>query len=253
MAKKLACFLVLILIGMAVVSAATEIRVKTLPLRNLSILILDASQTYYLAESFHVSSDINGKANATYSGSINKINIGVKIAQENIYDTFGPFNTGQQINLNVIPGDMSSSTGVPEEENAIENITENTTEANLTENVVSNTTSNESKKGFLSGLSISAIKGKIKIVYYVVGVILIGGLIFLYLKFGREWIKKDVAYNYKSLSSKELSKELSDAEKKLREAQEEINKLKNKDKIEAMERKIEQDKSELENLRKGKV
>jgi len=254
MVRKLACFLALILISMAAVSAATDIKIKSLPLRNISVLIFDANQVYSLDTSYHTSTNINGNANVTYTGSISKINIGVKINQDNIYHLFDDkFDAGQQINLNVIPGEMSSSTGKTEEENVTENITENATESNLTEDVVSNTTGNESKKGFLSGLSISEFTKKFKIVYYIIGIIVVAGIVFLFIKFKGQIFKRDIAYNYKSLSNKDLSKELVNAENKLKEAQNEINKLKNKDRIDTMERKIEQDKLELEKLKDGKI
>jgi len=260
MVKKLTCFLVLILVTMTIVSAATEIHVKTLPLRRVGVLILDPNQVYSLIDSHYTNSDAEGKAIVTYEGLVNSINIRVRVSEEVsgesrvvLDETFGPFDVGQRINLNVFAGNMSDSVG---EEVVEENVTSNETIANISENVIDNETiSNETNKsGFLSGFSISMNKEKIfKIGYYILGIAVLGAAIFFGFKYGRKFIKKDIAYDYKPLASKEISKELELTEKKLQEAQVEINKLKNKEKIEVIEKKIEQDKLELDKLKSGKI
>ena len=49
----------------------------------------------------------------------------------------------------------------------------------------------------------------------------------------------------------QMPKELAIAEKKLKEAMGEINRLKNQEKIKSAEQKLEEDKKELERLKRG--
>jgi uncharacterized coiled-coil DUF342 family protein len=71
---------------------------------------------------------------------------------------------------------------------------------------------------------------------------------------GRKRMKIKKGFPSASLTTApQISRELIEAERKIKEAQAEINKLKNKERLKEVERKFEEDKKLLERLRRGET
>ena len=121
---------------------------------------------------------------------------------------------------------------------------------------------NEEESGsMLTGSAIFGDEGIFsgKTLYYIFGGVLALGILF----FGFKFIKKRKP-SLKNIKIRKLSdlkpkkdeteedKRITDAEEKLKQAQEEINSLKNQGKIKALEEKMEADRKELQRLKEGK-
>ncbi len=273
--------IIILLMFVSFVSAATEIKVKTLPNHKVSIFVLDADQTFLSLDSFHKESDSSGLASAAYTGQKNKIDVLVKVSKDGkkvLSERFEDYKTGEPIFIRMdneeINGKYVEKKVIVENGTEVENDTkkdgEETTaveeptpseESSTEEEPVVNqpatggVIANDNSDGFFSWTF-----------YLIVGGFLIAILVVLLIwKFSTHssWMpipmhpqitgpqgalkKSQDKGDVVGSSSRDVLK----LEKKLEEAQREIRILKNKEKIRDAERRLEDDRQELEKLRKG--
>ena len=179
-------------------------------------------------------------------------------------------DTGEEIYIEVVPSNFEIiETPEPEPE-----INETL--------VVENETTNESeqeeiqeepaeKKSKISGKAIFGKEGTLKTILYIIGGIILAGIIFFSSnKFLKSKAPKDIKIKKlselkdekkeKTEEQKEKTEEqkekiddykeaIEDAQRKIKEAQEEINRLRNQDRIKEVEKRIEQEQKELRKLR----
>ncbi|MBM3232812.1 ATP synthase F0 subunit B [Candidatus Pacearchaeota archaeon] len=270
--KKFQIMLVfsLILLVMPLVSAVeTSIGVETLPGHHVTLNILNA-KTDDLYKSLEGNASTSGIASFTYtSSSTRDINIYTIIRNENgkivLTKKFTGMTTGNAITLKVIDETNKLAASSPPAPNlTVNNSPQNNTPVNLSvnitakndTNVTSNVTSNATSFNFESAASglWNNILGYSYIILIVVIVLALAFLIY--------WFWPTISSKLKSIKPTQFaktgnnfdtgeSKELIHAERKLKQLEEEIYKIKNRGKrIAEAERKFEEAKRELERVKK---
>src|SRR3989344_522934 len=250
------CFIVLILCFQIISAIDTNVQVKTVPLKNVNLVISTNDPPYisnkdadeYGDVSFVCPSD-NPRLDLT---------IFVKDIVENKKVAFKKLENqiaGEEIYVEVVPDGFEIIETSGEEE-----VVENTTLAEEPQNQTSGSTSTEKetlvtitekpKKRFkLLGWAIFGDNEKLKeIIYYAGGVILFAIIaFFVFRKFGKRKkeikVKKlsDWIQEQKQNKPEDYSGIIREAQQKIEDAQKEINRLKNQDKIREAERKLQQD------------
>jgi len=276
--KKGFVILLLNVLLLAVVSAAdTEINVKTLPDHDVSIYVLDASQVYYLLQSYHLATDWKGFQSVVYSGSTPDINVRVVVKKDNqqvLSEKFGPYKTGSPIYIQAIPGNLSKDYREFEkaaaQSTAINstNIT-NVSSVNQNNDTISNSTNitfNENKtsekNNLLGGFSLLKTNEKIisslkYVGYGTIAIIVILLIILIVKKYGSSFVRYlgsiRPPHLKKSISSSSnIEIELRKAEKKLEEAQKQIERIKREERIKEVKKRLQEDLEELKRLQRGK-
>lgn len=260
-------FLLFVLL-FSVVSADTKINVKTLSNHDLSIYILDANKVYSSLDSFHKKSDGNGYISVTYTGTQNIFDIQVQVYDSDgktnlVWERFKAHPNGKEAFFQLLPGNISSdykaledaAAAVAAEAAALEaskKAEEERKAALDNTSSISNSTGNSSRK---FGLNAFAVLDSLKkVLYTLLGVLVLAVVVFLVVKYGIPLAKKKLALSANSTKdSSPNDRKLKATEEKLKDALIEINKLKNQDKIREAERKIEEEKKRLELLKKGVI
>ena len=261
MEKKSVGVILLILIlvfSINLIYAGTKATIKTLQYHQVEVIVADGTITDY-SKIGDYEGDANEYGDFTFNINTSKplVNLYVHVKRYNeeiASETFIGEKTGSPIHLEV----------APEGYELIETplITANKTESNETL-LINNTellTNNESeKKSGLTGLTVSSVFSK-KVIYFTVGIIVLLVVIFFIVRFLRKRKNGNKEIIIRKLSEMKQEREdkigdykevIDDAERKIKEAQEEINKFKNQDKIKAMKRKLAEDEDELIKLRRG--
>lgn len=258
----------------------TEINVKTLGDRTVSIYVLDASQTYYLLESYHLATDWRGFLSVTYSGSVSDINVRVVVKEDKttiLSEKFGPYKSGSPIYIQAIPGNLSkdyrefektspaassssgnvsanlSSTASSGNLSSQNNSSLNATSSNLTENT------KKLKNNTFGGFSFIKIdkKNLDLATRIIIALVLVAVLIIILKKYGKRVVKYFSSIRPPHLKRSVLSSEgdveikLKKAEKKLEEAQREIERIKREEKIKEVKKRLQEDLEELKRLKRG--
>lgn len=263
----LTTLLFLLLVNVAS-AANTEITVKTVVNYDITINILGATEKYEFFKSFHENAGPTGKVTVVYPGEQEAIDIIVKVTQgkrEVLKERFEEYVTGKQYYIEMVPGfeatiseggDPALAPVEPEEtveepeepiespEETVEETTEDTS-AGITGNAVS-------KVGdFFSNSTVY-----FTIIGLVVGLV----VIFFVIKKVRTSQSPNQINIRKlgkspQLSQSEIStrQEIIEAEKRIKEAQAQINKLKNEDRIKQIEQRIANEKAELDKLQRGEL
>ncbi len=274
--------LVLVLAFILIVSAmpvlaATQINIKTLAGHKVSTYVLKDSEDYQLLASYHKQADAFGKLSIEYPGTQATIKIKVKVMSGTttvILQDFTGITTGSPLYLRVVPGDISEnylldegiSAPAADGTNASANASADS-EANSAD---TNAAEEESENSALTGLSvmidkIASIKDKIKlsyVLYALIGAVLIGGVVMLVIKkpFAK---RKLLIFGSSGKSQKEIEdldvggideKRLLDAERKIKEAEEELEAIKNKkNELSEAEKQFKEAKARLEHLKGHKI
>src|SRR3989344_8395356 len=130
MVKKIIVGLVFLLLAINFVVAETVINVRTLPEHKVSIFIR-APDELPLVDSKHLNSGPTGEVSYSFTGSLNEIEISIKItkdAETIMLEELGTFATGSPLYLQVKPGevlkDYKAAETPPEPETNETNITE---------------------------------------------------------------------------------------------------------------------------------
>jgi len=261
MKRGLLCIFVLfsILLMVSVSAIDTEIKIKTKPFHEVQVAVAKpVSASFESWANFRNYSDQYGDVNFTFSSDKEVFDLIVYIKKDNekimprqtFYENFP---AGDPIYLKIAPEGFEFIE-TPEEE--IEELNE-TVELNETESQMNETESQ------ITGAVIFGEGGIFskRVTYYIMGgVLLLGVAAFIFLKFKKR-SKKPKDIKVTKLSELQAEKKekignqqsvIEDAEKKIKEAQEDIRKIKNEDKIKEAKQKLMEDEKELMRLREGK-
>jgi hypothetical protein len=258
------CCLMAIVIMMPLMSAAiTEITIKTTPNYRVSVAILSPEEVYSLIESFHTKADASGIAGVNYSSTLDEVKLGVTIrfASETVsYDAYGPYKTGEPIYIDTLTKEAFTGADATALLKPEEATTELINETELLINETIEIPENESESTFPTGKVVSVFKeNKTIIIYVFVGTLILAGAIFLFIHikksgFGKSnnnsniIIRKLSDIQKERENSSEEDQRMVELQAQISQAQHELNKIKNKDKIEELKKKLQKDKEELEDL-----
>ena len=173
--------------------------------------------------------------------------------QVNDTKTFGPIPAENSLNLNFLTGEIEDEQkpAVIPEKQPETNVT-NTETSNNSELLINELASSQasSSTGAVIG-GVGNFINKSKMYIFAVLVIAVIGVLVMY-GFRRKKANTSTSF-HKDNSDMPivLDKDLSNAEEKLRQVQREINRIKNQGKIKEAEKRVAQDQSDLDNLRKG--
>jgi cell division protein FtsB len=241
-----------------VLAADTNINIRSYSNIQVYVMVLEDSQTYQLIDVLKADTDIDGMTAVFFEdpGNNNKVKINVQLNRDGEkfhIEKFDAFPTGEPLYLQVRVDNSSrnyleldaeveaNKTEVESNETVI--LESNETESNETE-IESNETevfdeeNNESFVG-ITGKVISDFVGNFSnITYYIIGGVFLALVI--------------VVFVLKVAIGRSPAGELKDAERKLEQAQKEIQDIKDKEKILEAKKKIEEDRKALKDLKKGK-
>jgi|GEM_PF-2538762 len=271
MGKKIVLLLAFLLIAMPLMSYNAEaflsqIKVVTLPNHEVTIKVLVPGDKYYVRNTFeNIPTGDEGIVILDYSTGNPEFKIEAYVSKGNTImfkGNFGPydeesliviglpegFEEEQTIPLDNNESEMNNSNGSIQEDLDI-NVEITNEEVNVVEEA--------SERESITGNVIADLGDVSKLFYYVLAVVILGGLLGFVV--GRmiktRKIKMGIidASPVKVKENKDLdyNKELLDAERKLNEAQAQLAKLKSKDKVRQAEERLQRDREELEKLRKG--
>ncbi len=276
MKKEILITLLIIAILSTLSSAATTtITVKTLPSSRVEIYVLDSSEAYYSIQSFFKDSGGSGEVSVVHTSDLNKFDIKLIIKRFNVKvysETHEDFEAGNPVTLYALVSPENETQQTPTETNTTQinetsqqqtNITENTTEtitnAEIFEGEQETTLKEEESSQPATSFAISENFKKIsKKVYYVIGiVILVAVVLFVGISVARRMrVPSDIKITKMSekmqqmkASQAEVNPELKKAEDKLRKAQDELTRVMNREKISAIERKMDDLRKDLEKLK----
>jgi len=261
--KRGICFLLLaVLLVLPIASAlTTEVNVKTLENHKVFISIQNPD-TLSLIGSTSVDSGSDGKITVNVdSGGDDEINIivkvtkdGVKIALEKFSGYANSFPVYFLVTNNQVLADYESEfLDVGE---VVEDVVNETVEE-VVEDVVEDPVEESAEVGagfvsFYTGL-VSSVGQRVfsKTTYYVLGAIVLGLLIFVFIR--RMPARRSSVSPGGPAGGLGFfdSRRIDSAERKIADAQADINKIKNKDKIVDAEKRFQREKERLERIRRG--
>lgn len=261
--------------------AAMNIDVYTYKYHKVGVYLLKADGVYYLLDSATKESDGNGLAAFTFTPTESTVDILVTVKWENekrASQKFEDISTSSNKVFEVPEGSKPVTTTT---EPPI-NDTNQTQETQQTTETEQNQTTEENEEGsnWFTGLNIfktidksgDSNKGKFGKIIWLIAVGLIIGLAVVFgtkmiAKMKRQPWKRDESFFVKKSNKKseikintddeetqnvrEMEKEITKAEEKLKEAKMQIAKIKNRDKIKEAEMKLEEDRKRLEQLKEG--
>jgi hypothetical protein len=275
MKKLFFCFVFLIVSFQLISAIDTNIHIKTVPLKNVNLVIPTNDPPYIsnkdaneYGDVFFVFHSDDSKFDLTIF--VKDIISGNKVASKILKDQV----TGEDLYLEVVP-DGFNIIETPSNNTANSNLTENLTNSsiqgnsNLTQDNLSLGTEQKNKHNFtLSGLFVFENKSKSeKIIFYIViGVVLLLIILFIIFKlykrrasaglYGKKpsnniHVKKFSEWKEERREKypQDYEKIVRDAQRTVDEAQRELSQIRNKDKILEAERKVQQDREELRRLR----
>lgn len=262
MVKKILCFALLFLLVFPLVSAlVSEVTVHTEPEHNLSIYVKNPIEENKEVNFFSINSDADGYATFSVSSDAPKLSFSItvrkngKIADSGDYEDY---SAGGSISIDMIEAPI-----VEPEETIVQNSSANESKNDLLSDESAEEpeetaeTENSSKSFLPTGKVISVLKENKRILlYFLGGIALFGGVIFFSVKMKKNHsndnikVKKLSDVQKEKVNSEEDSQRITELQAQIAHAQQEINKIKNKDKIEEVRKKLEEDKKELEELEK---
>ncbi|MFA4953577.1 MAG: hypothetical protein WC584_05115 [Candidatus Pacearchaeota archaeon] len=255
---KIICLVMLLVLSTSFVYAGTKVTIKTLQYHQVEVIVADGTiADYSKIGNFKGDADQYGDFTFNVDTSKSLINLYVHVkrySEEIASETFMGEKIGSPINLEVAPEgyELIETPKVTSNKTLINETAENETETNQT------LLEDELDNFKLTGYSIGDFF-KSKTFYYSVGIIVLLVIIFFVVRFLRRRssnrepkeivvrklseIQQGKTDDYKSV--------IDDAEKKIREAQSELGRLRNEEQIRAMKRKIAEDENALIRLRRG--
>lgn len=263
MIKKLVLVLAVCFLLLQVVNATeTEIKVKTHPFHEVQVAIMDfSSGGSSTLQRFINNSDEYGDVNFSYSSNELEIDLIVFIKKDNERVIHKQFNekTEEPIYIELAKAGFEFiETPVPVNETLNATIDNSTIESNETETEIivdANVTEN---KFAIAGFVVFGEEGLLskKVIYYFFGIIVFLIIVFFALKVLKKKLRNSKNSGDKGDGGvgKGRSKEetIEDAERKIKEAREEIEEIKNENKIRDAKKKLIEDEKELIRLRKEK-
>jgi hypothetical protein len=261
----LTLFLVFLL---SLTTAATEkitpITVKTIANTNVEINVLNP-QTFDVLETFKQNSGATGEFTVTSKSTQPTIYLIVKVKKENMIlfsERFNNYKTGEQIKI-YLPKILEETGKDSTPENSTNQTAENNTAQNNTTVAASTAPAQQEQvtqepvipQAPLTGQAVSETESvKTNWIYYIIAIVVIMIAIAMFMM-RKKLFKEKLPGPTKTKSTPEyessINKELAQAERKLAEAQTEIQRIKNRDKILIAEKKLEEDRVRLEKLKSG--
>jgi hypothetical protein len=246
-------------------SEITQIKIKTVPDYNVQVSISKAGVSdFVLIDSATSKADEYGDVSFEFPIEFPTYNLYIFIKKDGETliknKTYGLIS-GENVDWILTPSwfeplitpseiSLEELNKTEQNENSLIETTEETNNSDLNESDSLN---------FITGKVVSLIKNnKTLIVYIFLGALVLAGAIFSFMRFkkthknnGEIKVKKLSDLKKEKEDSEEESSEIEKLQIQIAEAQKAINKLKNKEKIKEAERKLEQDKEELEKLKEG--
>jgi hypothetical protein len=284
MKVKIFLILSLLLLLGSVSATDTNVLIKTLPGYKAQISFLNPGYAYSLINSYHYTANTNGDIKFVFSSTKDKFDVKIWLTLDGVAITNKKFNdtytAGQDITLEIYPAWYKPSTNTTNETNTTSTTSSTTTnQTNVTTTPTLTNTTNQTNTTIFSEIvntkdkkvtALSIEDGKLsitpKIIYYVLGLIVIAMIIIFTVK----GIKKDKgvsSYAGDNIRIKKLSefkkekqvlnlkdeeKRIASAKRKIEEAESELRQMRNQDKIIAAERKLAEDQRELARLKSGR-
>ena len=251
--------------------SAIPIKIKTVPAHEVQVTVADAGvKDFSVIQRFKATSDKYGDVSFNLDYNKPKINLYVYVKKDNetlISEKYFDYETEDGINIELAPAWFELIKTPTENSTDMANETENETigeiggvgEASVTEIVPLSDTGD---KNFFesTGSTITNVFTNKGVYLWFIGIIAVSLVVFLGVKYKNSLKRISGDIRIKKLS--ELQEErkqgadnnqnsVEETENKIRALQHEINSLRNRDRIVAAERKLEQDQRELRALRGG--
>lgn len=276
---KKSIIIALLLLVVPIASAATDIHVEALSGTTVTISILETSDDYNSVQSFYdLPAGDSGNVSATYDGDLDEFDIAVyvKIGGETAYyERFRGFTSGEPIYLQLperhdaeTPSEGESS-DLEESDTTSEEKTETSssggksadtdeedkeTSSSLTDDT------NATTAGVTGYVTASETGAKNNYTYYIIGAVLLVGLAIASFSIKSRKSSPKQPSNPEASAQKSLPRlspapkedmrsKIEEAERKLREATNDLEKIKKREKIEETEQKLESDRQELERMK----
>ena len=271
--KEVIGLLVLLVLVNIVAATDTLVEIKTIQSGDVTLRVRDDTGKIIPGAIYDIIADSTGLASYVYTGpeSIIKLSASVKGVTFNGVETVffnDPLLTGKKIYVDLtqaeptavlmdLPSEEGAETGESGKESEMANETESEGTANETEEVVEEpeeepetTSETESKDAESSGITgLTVLTENKTITYSVFILVIVAVLVFFFILFYNKKVKSSGLIA--SLSRNSHERQLRDAERKIKKAQEELNRIRNIDKIKAAEEKLRKDKETLGRLRRG--
>lgn len=255
--------LAIFLFVISVVSAeVSEIKVKTAPRLEVQLVTFDSESVEFVEfEKFTGFSDQYGNITFNFDADseVSNFNIVVyiydydkKVASKKFSENYEP---GESISLKLFPTGYEII-DTPSEDEVIAN---ETLENNVTTNestISAELLSEGNKEPGITGLVVDKVFNK-TIAYVIIGVFLLAAVVFFVVRTRKRLLGKKgiIVRKLSELTQNNEEKKddyqgsIEEAEKKIKEAQGEINSLRNQSRIREAERKLQQDQADLRRLR----
>ena len=282
MMRKIVLGILFLMLVFPLASAAdTAIKVKTLPNHKVSIFIYSSGSLSIDSSFLYKVSDSNGIVSIVYSAPKTKIDVRVKVETQDgtklFNELFEEYTSGKPIYIRLDDDEINGEYVEPAA--VSENVTENETqiEENTSEIIPA---SNETVTGAVISEEGNEIFSKTAYIVVIAVVIALVIVLFVFRKkiftrdagsigskpnfsppakpssskgippnrFLRINMKNDETRNINAAVS---GSEIEDIERKLKDAQKELHLIKNQEKIKFAEKKIEEDRRDLERLKRG--
>ena len=282
MMRKIVLGILFLMLVFPLASAAdTAIKVKTLPNHKVSIFIYSSGSLSIDSSFLYKVSDSNGLVSIVYSAPKTKIDVRVKVETQDgtklFNELFEEYTSGKSIYIRLDDDEINGEYVEPAA--VSENVTENETqiEENTSEIIPA---SNETVTGAVISEEGNEIFSKTAYIVVIAVVIALVIVLFVFRKkiftrdassmgskpnfsppakpsssegilpnrFLRMNTKNDETRNINAAVS---GSEIEDIERKLKDAQKELHLIKNQEKIKFAEKKIEEDRRDLERLKRG--
>ncbi len=275
MEKRLVRFLIgmliLIFILSSVSAAKTMIKIKTLQFHEVEVAVSDGTiSDFSLIQRFKGQADKYGDINFTLDSQKSKINLYLYLKRNNekVFDDklMDIENNGKTINITFIPEGYEAIPTPTFEElklNETNSSLENASEIivgqeNLTQKIEEQNT--KTIFGF-TGAVIKNVFSK-KVIYVIIGVFMLLIVLFVTIRIVRNRGANDINREIKIRKLSDVNSDtqnrienrmglIEEAEKKIKEAQNEINKIKNEEKIKEIRKRMENEERELKRLSSG--
>jgi len=261
MRKIFFCLILLILSFQLISATETIIKVKTVPFKNINVIVLSSSLEIY--DSFNKDADQYGDASFLFSSDKSRFDVTIFVKDVDLdkkiaYKKLEYQVAGEDIYVEVVPEDFTivKTPGEEAETEIVENISLNDSITSLQEEPI--------QKSRISGYAIFGENTKLRdIILYSLGGIIILLIAFFIFKKIKKRNKGEKGIRIKKLSElrseeKALDNDgspqnyyqiLNNTQKKLEETQKELDKVKNREKIREIERRIQKDQQELRKLK----
>jgi hypothetical protein len=262
--RSLVITIIALLLILPLASAATTIKLKTLPGHDVFISIWTEGLGSQVTSPKKYLSDINGEVTHVYEGSTSPFDVLVIVKAFDIQkyrEEFGPYETGGVVQLpDLLP--ESYTPPVEEDDNSTgeESNEDNSTIANSTNEENNSSEENQEITGN-GGFSFEFLSGdKAKTVYYVIGAIFIVAVVAVMVVYVLTRMKrsKPVQYGMEPVKLPEKPKHgssgdkyLDSIEREIDDVERQIEQYKKRNRLEEAQKRLEEKKRILEKIKRG--